>query len=429
MQLQLDTRKTGILAFLVVFAFSSLGFAVLGLILGPDYRAGWDKRHELEVQILRPQVPDLESWEGFWQGAGFQLLKREQGSELRMLKGSEGSAAWVQSLEHWVLVPTAPDLDLESQLFRLCSELLSAGWVLQLEAVEHGYNLGFWSAIAGSGQKVMALQWQIERLTPKNYQQHAGGAIPVLGEFFDPTGFRKGTPEAPVLAIVIDDWGHASPAAGPLLAYPLPLTVAVLPQLALSAELAERAYASGHEVILHQPMEALDTSLPLGPGGIYVNMEPSEIEDVLRENLADLPMAVGVSNHMGSLVTGDRVAMRTILETVRELGLFFMDSRTSSRSVVLAVAAELGLPVGRNDLFIDNEPDVEIIKTQLRAGLNLARRQGRAVVIGHVRPATADALWAMLPELLSSGVQLVPISQLLFIPAVPGDDTEPVLPQ
>jgi polysaccharide deacetylase 2 family uncharacterized protein YibQ len=37
-------------------------------------------------------------------------------------------------------------------------------------------------------------------------------------------------------------------------------------------------------------------------------------------------------------------------------------------------------------------------------------------VIGHVRPATADALWEMIPELLSSGVELVPISRVLFTP-------------
>lgn len=39
-QLRLDTERTSIVAFLVVFAFSSLGFAVLGLILGPESQAG-----------------------------------------------------------------------------------------------------------------------------------------------------------------------------------------------------------------------------------------------------------------------------------------------------------------------------------------------------------------------------------------------------
>jgi polysaccharide deacetylase 2 family uncharacterized protein YibQ len=99
-----------------------------------------------------------------------------------------------------------------------------------------------------------------------------------------------------------------------------------------------------------------------------------------------------------------------------------LDSRTSSRSVVSAVAAELGVSFGANDLFIDNDNDVEKIKGQIRAGLRLAKQQGHAVVIGHVRSATADALWDMVPELLSSGVELVPISQMLFSASSGQDD-------
>ena len=164
-------------------------------------------------------------------------------------------------------MPQSPGLDLTGVLFQLCSDLLGQGWALQLERTEHGYYLGFWSSLPGSEQRVLALQWRLELLNPRNYRQHAAGLVPVLGQYFDPQGHLKRTPQAPVLAIIIDDWGHHSPAAMPLLAYPLPLTAAILPRLDLTGELAQRAHAAGHEVILHQPLEALDTSLPLGPGG------------------------------------------------------------------------------------------------------------------------------------------------------------------
>jgi polysaccharide deacetylase 2 family uncharacterized protein YibQ len=405
-----------------VFAFSSLGFAVLGLILGPDHKLGQEHRPELEVQILRPDSPQLDPLVEFWEEAGFHLFKREASYILQPYPRIQENSVWMQGQEEWVLVPQSPGLDLESSLFQLCSGFLLEGWVLQIEAAEHGYHLGFWSSTEGSDHRVLALEWKIERLNPHNYRQHAGGVIPVLGESFDPLGFLKRTPEAPVLAIIIDDWGHYAAAAEPLLAFPLPLTAAVLPLLDLSADLAERAHAAGHEVILHQPMEALDTSLPLGPGGIYRDMDLSDLVSTLRANLASLPEAVGVSNHMGSLVTEDHQAMKSILEIVDELGLFFLDSRTSSRSVVSAVAAELGVSFGANDLFIDNDNDVEKIKGQIRAGLRLAKQQGHAVVIGHVRSATADALWDMVPELLSSGVELVPISQMLFSASSGQDD-------
>ena len=117
---------------------------------------------------------------------------------------------------------------------------------------------------------------------------------------------------------------------------------------------------------------------------------------------------------MGSRITADRTVMTYVLEVVKELGLFFVDSRTSTSSVAAEVAREVGVPYGVNNLFIDNESDVEKIKAQVRAGLDLAKRQGHAVLIGHVRPATFHALWEMIPELLDSGVQLVPVSQLLY---------------
>lgn len=414
MQLQLDTKKTCIMALLALFAFSSLGFAVFGLIMGPDHRIGLERRSEVEVEIRRPQVPDLEEFVQVWHGAGYDLFKREQNCQLQPAGQAAEPWAWIQCREQWVLVPREPGLDLTGFLFQLCSAFLEEGWALQLEAAEYGYTLGFWSHVQGSSQRVLALEWQLEELNPRNYREHAAGLVPVLGEYFDPLGFARRTPQAPVLAIIIDDWGHHSPAAEPLIAFPLPLTVAVLPQLDLTVDLALKAQAAGHEVILHQPMEALDTSLPLGPGGIYREMEPGEVDAVLRDNLARLPMAVGVSNHMGSLVTEDPQAMESILRTVGEQGLFFVDSRTSSRSVVAQTAGELGVPYGVNDLFIDNENDPEQIKGQLRAGLSLAQRRGYAVVIGHVRPATAQALWEMVPELLSSGVELVPISRVLF---------------
>lgn len=415
MRLQLDKKRTLSLAVLALFAFTSLGFAVFGLLFGPGHKSGLDKRYTLEVPIFSPRVPELDSFLAFWEESGFFLVKREARSEIRPLPGSGQTAAWIQGLEHWVLVPTEPELDLGAALFRLCSEFLHQGWPLQLEAREHGYTLGFLSSVQG-GQEVLALKWQLDQLNPRNYGEHVGGIIPVLGEPFDPAAFRKGTPEAPLLAVVIDDWGHNSSAAGPLISFPLPLTVAVLPKLIMTAELAERAHAAGHEVILHQPMEALDTSLALGPGGIYRSMEAEEVAAVLRENLSGLPMAVGVSNHMGSLVTEDAQAMESVLETVRDLGMYFLDSRTTNRSVVAQVARAVGVPYGENDLFLDNENEVDKIKAQLRIGLQLAKRQGQAVVIGHVRPATAVALWEMIPELLSSGVELVPISRVLTTP-------------
>ncbi|NLJ73870.1 MAG: divergent polysaccharide deacetylase family protein, partial [Firmicutes bacterium] len=80
-------------------------------------------------------------------------------------------------------------------------------------------------------------------------------------------------------------------------------------------------------------------------------------------------------------------------------------------------AEALGVPYAVNDLFIDNSNDVDEIMAQIRRGLNLAKRNGQAIIIGHVRPRTASALWRMIPEIMDSGVELVPVSTLLVTPA------------
>src|SRR5699024_3805974 len=110
----------------------------------------------------------------------------------------------------------------------------------------------------------------IELLNPHNYGEKYLGQIPVMGELFATEAFILGTPQAPLLTLIIDDWGYSTSAIEPMLAYPFPLTMAILPHLVRSKEVSERAFAKGHEVILHQPMEALSSDLNLGPGAITV---------------------------------------------------------------------------------------------------------------------------------------------------------------
>lgn len=412
-QFRLDEQKTSITVLMVVLALSSLGFAVLGLVLSPELGLDLGPGRQLELEIVRPEVPDLSHLGDFWIDMGYTVLNSQQVYSVQR-SSVQPDQVLVQGQETLILVPERHDIRLSRAVLQLSELFLDEGWMIQLEANEYGYTIGFWGHVPGSQARVLAYEWQIELLNPQNYDYYYGGLISVMGEPFDPKGFMKGTPEAPVLALIIDDWGYPTLAAEPLIAYPLPLTMAVLPRLDLSQKFSERLYAAGHEVILHQPMEALDSNLDLGPGGITEGMDSAEVRDLLKENLASLPVAVGLNNHMGSLITADHETMGTVLDVVKELGLFFVDSRTSTNSVVAEVARQVGVPFGVNNFFIDNESDVEKIKAQIRAGLTLAQNRGHAVLIGHVRPATADALWAMIPEFLDSGVQLVPISRLLY---------------
>lgn len=221
-----------------------------------------------------------------------------------------------------------------------------------------------------------------------------------------------GEPRARV-AIIFDDAGATLAQLDPILALGRPVTIAVLPGLPASQAVAARAAAAGLQVLLHLPLEAEETGRALGPGGITTDMETEAIKTQVRAGLAAIPGAVGVSGHMGSRATADRRVMAAVLAVVRERGLFFVDSRTTTRSVALNVARELSIPSAARMVFLDNEDDPAYIAGQLRQLIILAKMRGEAIGIGHVQKVTADVLRALLPEFERAGIVLVPVSSLV----------------
>lgn len=223
-------------------------------------------------------------------------------------------------------------------------------------------------------------------------------------------------PDAPRMAIVIDDWGYPWSAADGFLSLAVPLTVAVIPHLPLSSQHAHQAWEAGYEVILHLPMEPLNPNVKLEPGTIRVDMSPVEIVRSLARGLESVPYVAGVNNHMGSRATADSRVMHTLLAELRRRGLFFLDSRTNPRTAGPAVAQALGVPWAVNQLFLDDVDDEAAILSQLQKAVEMALRDGQVVVIGHVRPATYRALAAFLPKVWEAGIELVYVSELLHHP-------------
>ncbi|MDR7400923.1 MAG: divergent polysaccharide deacetylase family protein [Armatimonadota bacterium] len=220
-------------------------------------------------------------------------------------------------------------------------------------------------------------------------------------------------PAAGRVAIIFDDAGGSLEQLEPVLALGRPATVAVLPGLRYSAEVARRAAAAGLEVLLHQPVEPEDPARALGPGGVRVEMSDEEITRTVAANLAQVPGAVGINNHMGSRGTADPRVMRAILAVARSRGLFFVDSVTSPRSVAARVAQEMGVPAASRAVFLDTDDDPDAIRAQLRRLISMARARGEAVAIGHVTRPTARVLQQMLPEFDREGIVLVPVSALV----------------
>ena len=235
---------------------------------------------------------------------------------------------------------------------------------------------------------------------------------------------REPTPVKPKhkgnLVFIFDDAGHNLWQLEPFLALPFPITIAVLPGLPYTRKAAAMTVAAGKELILHQPMEAIGGANP-GPGALYLDMPDHDIRLSLRENLAQLPGALGINNHMGSKATADERIMAIVLDEARQAGVYFVDSLTIAESVVHSTASLMNLRTWERTVFLDNTPDRTSIMKYVSEGTKIAEKRGYAIMIGHVWSADlAQTLSDLYPQLVEQGFSLSTISRIMM----DGDDDE-----
>lgn len=205
--------------------------------------------------------------------------------------------------------------------------------------------------------------------------------------------------------IVLDDGGHNLNHLQPFLNLDIPLTIAVLPELAYSKESALRIKNSGKTLILHQPMQAISLSTDPGPSAIMPQMSADQIRSLVSENLDSLGVKIGLNNHEGSLITADTYAMKVVMEICKERGMFFLDSRTNSQSVCKSVASEYGVKLYERNIFLDNTPNQADMIAMFKSGIEVAKKNGSVVMIGHVWSGKnlADVLQKMYDEFTPQG--------------------------
>ena len=219
--------------------------------------------------------------------------------------------------------------------------------------------------------------------------------------------------ERGILALVIDDAGYNLDELQAFLDLPMPLTVAVLPNLPHSTEAARRVLAAGKDLILHCPMEPVGGANP-GPGAIYTGQSPEKIVQLLDAAFASVPGALGMNNHMGSKATADEAVMTVVLGYLKSRGKLFMDSRTTADTAGPRVAQALGMPILQRDVFIDNETGEGAITDSLDKGITEAGTRGTAVAIGHVQNrGVVDILRAAETALAAQGVRMARLSEVM----------------
>ncbi len=217
----------------------------------------------------------------------------------------------------------------------------------------------------------------------------------------------------PAIVIIIDDVGDNYAQGSAAVALPGPVTFAFLPHSPFGPTLAKTAFRTGKDVILHAPMQNTHDR-PLGPGALTTDLDRDQFHRVLAGDLDDVPHVQGLNNHMGSLLTTLEPQMHWVMDEVDQRGLFFVDSRTTSDSVAWEVAQQRGIPSLRRDVFLDHERTTEFVHQQFMLTIEIAKRYGSAIAIGHPYPVTVEYLKLALPLLDEQGIRLVTASALIM---------------
>lgn len=224
-----------------------------------------------------------------------------------------------------------------------------------------------------------------------------------------------GADQRPILSLVIDDLGYSLKQGKAALNLKGNHTYAIIPGTTYGKKLAALASENGREIILHLPLQASNLHAASEANTLTESMDEDELTLNTIAMLSEFPNIKGINNHMGSHLTEIGYFMRPIMESIRayRTRLYFLDSRTSARSVAYIEARNSGLDSVRRDIFLDNQhTNIESIKLQFDRWLKKAQKTGSAIAIGHPHSTTMALLTRELP-LIEKDFQFMRISQLI----------------
>jgi polysaccharide deacetylase 2 family uncharacterized protein YibQ len=212
----------------------------------------------------------------------------------------------------------------------------------------------------------------------------------------------------PKLAIIIDDVAFPHQVERIKKSVKFTLTLSFFP---VEKEHPKTREMSKEEQVymIHLPLEAKNFHRE-EPNTLHVGDSRIQIEKRIDSILQDFPDLQYINNHTGSKFTSHYTSMRYLLEILKERDIKFIDSVTIGSTKAEQIGEELGIDVRRRNIFIDNKLSVGYIHKQLKKVVELAKRDGSAIAIGHPHKATIKAL-ATAGDIFS-GVELVYINEI-----------------
>ena len=219
------------------------------------------------------------------------------------------------------------------------------------------------------------------------------------------------------IAIIIDDFGYdESEDIQKILRFPHQIAISIIPGLPKSITLYQQAQQYNKETLIHLPMEAIEDKVDYTDYTIYAsNMTDQEIRNRVKKAIEDYPESKGLNNHMGSKVTSDSRIMELVMQELKKSKLYFIDSKTTSKSVAYQIAKKFNIPSSKRDIFLDSgrDDDENYLRKKLIAITKIIKKKGSVIAIGHPYKNTIKVLMEEIPKLEKQGYVFVPVSELV----------------
>lgn len=214
---------------------------------------------------------------------------------------------------------------------------------------------------------------EVAALAPARVIELAGPALKVNARVFD------APPNAPLMAVVLEDPARGAIAANAMALLTMPLTFAVRPDRAGAQDLADAARAAGHEILAQLPLSApkdgeQPTSLFAGAAS------PQGLSTVTQNYLADLGSAIGATVPSDAPVLNDQSAMEAILAPLAPHGFAYLDLKSGIGSTGRRISESSGFEYAESNRYAGPEATEEQIYQILDGAAFQARRKGTAIV-------------------------------------------------
>ncbi|CZE50171.1 divergent polysaccharide deacetylase family protein [Campylobacter geochelonis] len=208
------------------------------------------------------------------------------------------------------------------------------------------------------------------------------------------------------LAIIIDDMADKEHVDG-LRSVGLKLTPSFFPPSKDFAHTPNLALKFEFYMV-HLPLEAISHKDRLKTLSTKDNYET--IEKAIKAVRHDFPRAKFINNHTGSKFTSNLASSKMLLQALKKYDFLFVDSKTIASTKMRTATQQEGFRYIYRDVFLDNKNDRNYIRKELKKAVEIAKKRGYAIAIGHPKKITFKTL--KTSQDILSDVEVVYINEI-----------------